>query len=32
MTPTELQTEQKEAILSPSVSITPEPINFYSFT
>ncbi len=32
MTPTELQTEQKEAVLSPSVSATPEPINFYSFT
>ena len=32
MTPTELQNEQKEAVLSPSVSATPEPINFYSFT
>ncbi len=32
MTPTELQSEQKEAVLSPSVSTTPEPINFYSFT
>ncbi len=32
MTPAELQTEQKEAILSPSISTTPEPINFYSFT
>ena len=32
MTPTELQTEQKEAVLSPSVSVTPELINFYSFT
>lgn len=29
MTPTE---QQQESVLSPSVSTTPEPINFYSFT